>query len=94
MPLWVRLLLAAIGLIFLVVGVALGLFGANAAGAEAGRAAALAPIGLAQLEDLPAGRAVLVEGLISARNPKIFREFAAYTATPSGRSWPAKRRAC
>lgn len=79
MPLWVKLLIAGLGLVFLAVGLFVGLFGAPSANAEADRVAALTPIGLTQLEDLPAGQEVLVEGLLSARNRAIFREFVAYS---------------
>jgi len=80
MPLKVTLFLLGFGLSFLAVGVALGVWGSRHAADQAARAEALAPIGAAALEDAPVGAEVLVEGLVSPRNPALFRDFVAYSA--------------
>ncbi len=79
MPLWAKLFLLGIGLIFLGAGVAIGVFGTRDALARAALAERLAPRGAAAIEDTPVGAEVLVEGALSPRNRPRFREFVAYT---------------
>lgn len=73
-----RFLVLALGLVFVVVGLILGVGVAGAARAAAERAARLEPIGARQLALRGAGEAVLVEGVVSKRNPARFRDFVAY----------------
>lgn len=79
MPLWGKLFLLFFGLVFLVLGVILGVFGAADARAEAARAEALAPLTAAALDDRAPGETALVEGALSARNRALFRDYVAYT---------------
>ena len=72
------LLLLGIGLIFLVAGGALAIFGARQATAEADRAERLAPLGIETIDDSRPGREALVEGRIGARNQPLFQDFVAY----------------
>jgi hypothetical protein len=75
-----KLFLLGFGLLFVVIGLLVGVVGSRSATEAADRAEALAPLGAAALEDRPAGEVVLVEGTISPRNPPRFREFVAYRA--------------
>lgn len=79
MPFWGKLFLLIFGLVFLFLGVTLGIFGAAGARAEAARAEALAPLTAAALDDKAPGETALVEGTLSTRNPALFRDYVAYT---------------
>jgi hypothetical protein len=70
--------LIVFGMIFVSVGIGIGVFGSRAANAAADRAEQLPPMSAAGIEDSVPGRTVLVEGRISARNPTRFRDFVAY----------------
>jgi hypothetical protein len=78
MPLWVKVLLLGIGLSFLGVGVGVGVFGARAARAHVAMVEKLTPLSAAALEDQASGADALVEGIVSPRNPVVFRSFVAY----------------
>jgi hypothetical protein len=75
---FVSLLLLGMGLLFLTVGGLVGVVGARYARAEVARLERLSPLSAAALEDQPRGADALVEGVVSARNPAVFRDFVAY----------------
>jgi hypothetical protein len=78
MPLWVKLLLLGLGVAFLAVGVAVGVFGARQARAHVALVEGLRPLSAAELDAQPAGADALVVGVVSPRNPAVFRGFVAY----------------
>lgn len=80
MPRWVSLLLLGMGLLFLSVGVLVGVVGARAARAEVARLEQLRPISALALEDQPGGADALVEGVVSPHNRIVFRDFVAYVS--------------
>ncbi|NWG18901.1 MAG: hypothetical protein HXY39_01105 [Chloroflexi bacterium] len=70
--------MALFGLLFVTLGIGLGIFGSRAAIEAADRAERL-PLATARvIERGAAGGEVVVEGRISTRNPQRFREFVAY----------------
>ncbi|NNJ10327.1 hypothetical protein EKD04_008300 [Chloroflexales bacterium ZM16-3] len=73
------LMIGLMGVVFLGVGVFLGVFASRDASAEADRIEGMAPLSLVAFEDSPSGRAALIEGSLSPRNPARFRDFVAYT---------------
>jgi hypothetical protein len=78
MPLWVKVLLLGMGLLFLAVGAIVGLFGARQAQAHVARIESLRPLSAAALDEQASGADALVEGVVSPRNPAVFRNFVAY----------------
>ncbi|NJN16345.1 MAG: hypothetical protein HC822_08760 [Oscillochloris sp.] len=80
MSCFVRIFLILFGLVFLAVGVTIGIFGTRDAMAAGARAQRLAPQSAAALEQAAAGSEVLVEGRLSDRNSARFRTFVAYSA--------------
>jgi hypothetical protein len=74
----VRVFLVLFGLVFVALGVFMGVFVAGEARAEARRAEALTLAGAAALEGAAPGAELLVEGTLSAGNPARFRDFVAY----------------
>lgn len=78
MPRWVKGLLLSLGIIFIAVGAAVGIFGTRAAQARADHLATLRPLSAATLQDQPAGAEALVAGTLSASNPVVFRDYVAY----------------
>jgi hypothetical protein len=76
---WGKLFAIIFGLLFLALGVILGVFGAADARAEAARAEALAPLNAAALDDRAPGETALVAGALSPRNRALFRDYVAYT---------------
>lgn len=80
MPRWVSLMLLGMGLLFLTVGVLVGVVGARYARAEVARLEGLRPLSATALEGQPGGADALVEGVVSSRNPVVFRDFVAYTS--------------
>lgn len=66
------------GLLFVALGIGLGIFGTRAAIAAADRAERLPLASARDIERGTAGAEVIVEGRISTRNPQRFREFVAY----------------
>lgn len=80
MPLFVKLLLLGIGLVFLAAGLAIGVWGTLDARANAARAEGLAPRNAAAVDAAAVGTEVLVEAAVSPRNGAVFRDFVAYSA--------------
>jgi hypothetical protein len=78
MPRWIPLMLLGIGLLFLTVGVLVGVVGARFARAEVARLEQLSPISAVTLKYQPAGVEAMVEGVLSPRNRVVFRDFVAY----------------
>lgn len=78
MPRWVSLMLLGMGLFFLAVGALIGIVGWRYAAADVARLEQLRPLSAAALEDQPGGADALVEGVVSPRNPAVFRDFVAY----------------
>jgi hypothetical protein len=78
MPLWVKLMLLGMGLIFLSVGAIVGLFGTRQAQAHVALIESLSPLSAAALDEQPSGANALVEGVVSPRNRAVFRNFVAY----------------
>ena len=73
-----RFFVLLFGFGFLALGVGIGIFGTNHANAEANLAEELTPLQAGNLERTPIGQTVLFEGLISARNPSLTRNFVAF----------------
>jgi hypothetical protein len=73
-----RVILPALGLIFIGVGAALRLFLMPSFNQAAERVESLPPLTAATLGQGPPGREGLLEGRISERNPTYFRAFVAY----------------
>lgn len=71
-------LLLGLGLVFLLAGVGVAVFGAQQIGAAAARVERLSPLARAALDDRLAGQEALLEGRISAQNPALFQDFVAY----------------
>jgi hypothetical protein len=80
MPRWVSLMLLGMGLLFLTIGVLVGVVGARFARAEVARLEQLLPLSAVELEDQPTGADALVEGVVSPRNRVVFRDFVAYVS--------------
>ncbi|HMQ35037.1 MAG TPA: hypothetical protein PKD53_30245 [Chloroflexaceae bacterium] len=80
MPIWGKLFLLGFGLVFLAVGLGLGIWGPRNAEAQAARAEGLEAKDAAAVEAAPAGSEALVEAVVSDRNPPAFRDFVAYRA--------------
>jgi hypothetical protein len=80
MPIWFKLLLLGFGLVFLAVGLGIGIWGARHAQSQAARAEALAPADARALEAAAPGAPALVEAVVSPRNQARFRDFVAYSA--------------
>lgn len=78
MPTLVRAFLVLFGLLFVALGVFMGVFVAGDARASAERAERLTLANAAALEGAPAGAELLVEGQVSPRNQAHFRDFVAY----------------
>lgn len=78
MQLVVRGFLVIFGLAFLALGYFVGVSMAGEARAKAVRVAQLAPVGAATVTRSAPGAELLVEGLLSERNPTGFRSYVAY----------------
>ncbi|NTW97681.1 MAG: hypothetical protein HGB28_03940 [Oscillochloris sp.] len=72
------IMIGLMGLIFVAVGVFLGVIASRDAAVEADRVEAMAALDLAAFERGEPGSGALVEGVLSARNPARFRDFVAY----------------
>ncbi|WP_129627486.1 hypothetical protein [Candidatus Oscillochloris fontis] len=72
------LMLSIMGLIFVGVGIFTGFFLSRDAQNEAERVAALAPMTRQAVERAAPGSPVLIEAVVSRRNPATFRTFVAY----------------
>lgn len=72
------LFLIVFGGVFIVAGVLIATLAAGSARAEAARVEALPSLTAQTLQQQPEGAEVAVEGLVSSRNPVVFRDFVAY----------------
>lgn len=72
------LFLIVFGLIFVAVGAGISIFGSRAAATAADRAEQMEPLTPGSLEMRAIGSEVLIEGQLSSRNNRLFREYVAY----------------
>jgi hypothetical protein len=78
MPPWVKFMLLSMGIVFIAVGVGVGVWGTRAARNHVAMLEQLPPLSATSFADQRAGTTVLVEGMISPRNPVVLRNVVAY----------------